>query len=176
MRALSIFLAFFVISCATEPQKRFTVPADWTMFQTKYDLQELFEEAYSPDMQWALMKNDRSAYIVVKSDAYPIEISGEQLNDAISRFLESAFEKKRMVFDIYDYTYSIIDGAVLRGEKLVAVEKLRSVDDGVEADMISNILFYQYGGKSYFTFVSMVSLPDVTAENIPILEQITDSL
>jgi hypothetical protein len=174
MRALSIFIAFFVISCATAPQKRFTTPENWTLFATTEDLKEFFGEAYSDDMEWAIVKNDRSAYIVISSDEHVVSVSGEALNDAIRNYLERGFDKKRNVFGLYDYTYAIYDGAVLRGEKLVATEKFRDVLDGVECEMISNVLFYRYGDKARFTFVSMVSLPDETESNLPVLKAATE--
>ena len=172
---LIIILVFFGCAAPQADRPKFSPPQEWTLFQTSEDLREFFGEAYSTDMQWAIVKNDRSAYIVVKVEEYTINLSGAALDDAVTRFLEAVFEKKRNVFGMYDYTYAIYDGAIQRGDRLIATEKFRDFVDGVECDSTSNILFYRCGSKSCFTFVSMTSLPDETEASLPVLSAATES-
>jgi len=186
MRALSVFLAFLFISCASGPtihngkyKIHFTVPRGWKALSLKSDLKAFFKEAYTPDIAAAIVKdaNDSTTtYILIKSDRYKIDVSGVRLNDAITSYLESAFDKKRRVFDLYDYSYSVYEGAVLKGSPLVATESFRDDCNGVPCDMVSNILFYPCGPGSCFTFVSLVSHSDETKDNLSVLNSVTEDM
>jgi len=177
MRALAAFLALLVISCATFQDPTKTVlqnpPEGWTAFISASDLHAFFEEAYSSDMTGAIVRNDLDAYIVIKTETYTIDMPKRDLDSAIKRYLEAVFDKKRRKWDLQSYRYSIYDGAVLRGESLVATEMWSDVENGVPCDTVSHVLFYPCDSKSCFSFVSMVSLPDATQANIPVLEEVT---